>query len=56
MAVFFSQFVFYRVFFVALKLVALAQSSNEIAISNLTIHCPPPKLVGTFYFVYKLLI
>eukprot|EP00112_Aurelia_sp_Birch-Aquarium-sp1_P012618 Seg2653.2 transcript_id=Seg2653.2/GoldUCD/mRNA.D3Y31 product="Epidermal growth factor receptor substrate 15-like 1" protein_id=Seg2653.2/GoldUCD/D3Y31 len=31
-------------FFVALKLVALAQSSKELSSANLTMACPPPKL------------
>ena len=33
-------------FFVALKLVALAQSSKELSTANLTMACPPPKLVS----------
>ena len=40
-----SCFFIFQGFFVALKLVALAQSSNEVAISSLSLNCPPPKLV-----------
>lgn len=38
--------------FVALKLVALAQSGKEIAMSNINSETPPPKLVSWNFFLF----
>lgn len=39
-------------FFVALKLIALAQSKQEMTIVRLTVETPPPDLVGVTLILY----
>lgn len=47
----FFQFLYFQQggLFVALKLVALAQSGKEIAMSNINSETPPPKLVSLIF-------
>lgn len=38
--------------FVALKLCALAQSGQDLKMSNLNLELPPPKMVSTYIYIY----
>lgn len=38
--------------FVALKLCALAQSGQDLKMSNLNLELPPPKMVSTYTYIY----